>query len=115
MHRTTGPGRLRVKWWNDSGNTYVRPTYNDSKAGPRYGHNWHTKVFVFWVVFMGAVSLSVYFAMRFDMLERRRENLANMCEGRARMLEVQCILRLLPRPSQPLFSCFMSVLGFIIS
>ncbi|XP_073390792.1 probable histidine kinase 6 [Physcomitrium patens] len=89
MHRTTGPGRLRVKWWNDSGNTYVRPTYNDSKAGPRYGHNWHTKVFVFWVVFMGAVSLSVYFAMRFDMLERRRENLANMCEGRARMLEDQ--------------------------
>lgn len=88
MHRTTGPGRLGVNWWKDTGISYIRPTYKDSEARSRYGHNWHTKAFVVWVVFMGAVSLSVFLAMRFDMLERRRENLANMCEGRARMLEV---------------------------
>lgn len=89
MHRTTGPGRLGVKWWKDSGNTFVKPTYKDAGAGPRYGHNWHTKAFVVWVIFMGAVSLSVYFEMKIDMLNRRKENLANMCEGRARMLEDQ--------------------------
>lgn len=90
MHRTTGPGRLGVKWWRDSGNSnYAKPVYDkDSEGASRYGHNWHTKAFVFWVVFMGAVSVSVYLAMRFDMLERRRENLANLCEAPARMLEV---------------------------
>lgn len=92
MHRTTGPGRLGVKWWKDSGNTFVKPTYKDTEtqeAGPRYGHNWHTKAFVAWVLFMGLVSLSVFFEMKIDMLNRRKENLANMCEGRARMLEVK--------------------------
>lgn len=88
MHRTTGPGRLGVNWWRDSGNSYVKPASKDSEAAPWYGHNWHTKAFIFWVVFMAAVSVSVYLAMNFDMAERRRENLANMCEGRARMLEV---------------------------
>lgn len=90
VHRTTGPGRLGVKWWGDSGNSsYAKPVYNKASEGaPRYGHNWHTIAFVFWVVFMGAVSVSVYLAMRFDMLERRRENLANLCEAPARMLEV---------------------------
>lgn len=99
MHRTTGPGRLGVKWWKDSGNTFVKPTYKDAGAGPRYGHNWHTKAFVVWVIFMGAVSLSVYFEMKIDMLNRRKENLANMCEGRARMLEVKCIPSVLPSVS----------------
>nr|AIE17467.1 CHASE-domain containing histidine kinase 1 [Physcomitrium patens] len=89
MHRATGSGRLGVKWWKDSGITCIKPKQKDSEAGSRYGHNWHTIAFIMWVVFMGAVSVSVYFAMRFDMLERRRENLANMCEGRARMLEEQ--------------------------
>lgn len=88
MYRIIGFGWFRVKWWNDLGNIYVRFMYNDFKVGFRYGYNWYIKVFVFWVVFMGVVFLFVYFVMRFDMFEWRRENFVNMCEGWVCMFEV---------------------------
>ena len=92
MHRTTGPGRLGVRWWKDhSVNMYTKPTYKDAEAGRGYP-SWHTLLFIGWVIGMAFVSRSVYRAMKRDMLDRRYENLANMCEGRARMLEVRCFL-----------------------
>jgi histidine kinase 2/3/4 (cytokinin receptor) len=40
---------------------------------------------------MALVSLSVYLKMNAETVVRRRETLANMCEGRARMLENQFV------------------------
>jgi hypothetical protein len=103
MHRTTRPGRLGVRWWKDhSGNTYVKPTYKDAEAG-RGCPSWHTLLFIAWVIGMAYTSLTVYRAMKRDMLHRRNENLANMCEGRARMLEVCCFLCLLPYLFLPIY------------
>ncbi|KAG0586800.1 hypothetical protein KC19_2G118400 [Ceratodon purpureus] len=89
MHKTTRPGRLGVRWWKDHlSNTYEKPTYRDAEAG-RGCPSWHTLLFIGWVIGMAYVSFTVYQGMKKEMLHKKNENLANMCEGRARMLEDQ--------------------------
>jgi hypothetical protein len=99
------PGRLGLQWWGgDSGSSYAAAKPSSSAAPAAATHrresaatsssssvwfeHWHTKLFILWVFFMALVSLSVYLKMNAETVVRRRETLANMCEGRARMLEV---------------------------
>eukprot|EP01018_Ginkgo_biloba_P002960 Gb_12720 [translate_table: standard] len=87
IHHTGGLSRLAVKWWGQSTSSNTKMK-NPSKW-PKVGASWHTKVFILWVLAAAIVSAWTFYSMNVDIIERRKETLASMCDERARMLQDQ--------------------------
>ncbi|GLJ30904.1 hypothetical protein SUGI_0614970 [Cryptomeria japonica] len=87
IHHTSGLRRLAVKWWG-------QPTVGNGKKKipskwPKLGRTWHTKLFILWVLGAAMLSMHTFYSMNNDIVERRKETLASMCDERARMLQDQ--------------------------
>lgn len=89
IYQSCGLSRLAlaVKWWGQS--TASNSKKQKPSKWPKLETKWHTKLFVLWVLVAAIVSMWIFYSMNYDIIERRKETLASMCDERARMLQDQ--------------------------
>lgn len=89
IYRTCRLSRLAlaVKCWVQS--TASNAKKQNPSKWPKLETKWHTKLFVLWVLVAALVSMWIFYSMNSDIIERRKETLASMCDERARMLQDQ--------------------------
>lgn len=86
-------GNIWMKLWDNvlgcgSGSKIHHP-YSQYISLRKVRKNWWTKLLVAWIVFGIITSLSVFWYMSSQAVEKRKETLASMCDERARMLQDQ--------------------------
>ncbi|CAL5418720.1 unnamed protein product [Camellia sinensis] len=88
-----GDGGVKILlnlWERISGNTCkIHHHYYQYVGSKRVRKTWWCKLLVAWLVFWGLFSLWVFWYMNSQAMEKRKENLASMCDERARMLQDQ--------------------------
>ncbi|XP_057811184.1 histidine kinase 3 isoform X2 [Salvia miltiorrhiza] len=84
-------GKIWMKLWDQlpGCGSKIHHQYSQYISLRRVRKNWWTKLLITWIVFGIITSLSVFWYMRSQAIEKRKETLASMCDERARMLQDQ--------------------------
>ncbi|KAI3467721.1 hypothetical protein Pfo_024384 [Paulownia fortunei] len=84
-------GQIWMKLWEQisEGGCKIHHHYSLYIGSRKVRKNWWRKLLIAWLVFGMIASFSVFWYMRSQAAEKRKETLASMCDERARMLQDQ--------------------------
>ncbi|KAG6396423.1 hypothetical protein SASPL_142573 [Salvia splendens] len=83
--------KIWMKLWDQlpGRGSKIHHQHSQHKHSGEEKKNWWTKLLIAWIVFGFIISLSVFWYMSSQAVEKRKEMLTSMCDERARMLQDQ--------------------------